>query len=162
VAPVTPGISFAPLTDSLVEFCKGLEALLNANIATLAYGGNVARVFYGEQDRYPTVPAYCIEPVRKTRDLDSMKMQRIYDIYFTAQIICYLSQVDSSDQVIREKVDLLGEEVERIIHTDHELGGLTMDLIVLALESGYAYKDSGKYKAVILTVQGRSREGLPC
>lgn len=158
----TPGISFAPLTVSLVEFCKGLEALLNTNIATLGYNGNAARVFYGEQDRYPTVPAYCIEPVRKALDEDSLKMQRVYDIYFTAQIICYLTRVDVSDQVIREKVDLLGEEVERIVHLDHTLGGLTMDLIVQSLESGYAYKDSGKYKAVILTVQGRSREGLPC
>jgi len=158
---------FSPLTGSLVVFCKGIEAALNAAIAELAYDSKPARVWYGEQNRYPTVPAYAVEPVRKVRDTSTVKLQRVYDVYFTAQVICYLSQVHKGDEVIREDVDELGEKVEEILDRDHTLGGLTMDLLVASMESGYAYKaepDGGrtKYKAVILTVEALSREGLPC
>lgn len=153
---------FSPLTGSLVVFCKGIQAALQASIVELAFEGRPAKVYYGEQDRYPSVPSYAVEPVEKRRDLESMKLQRIYDIYFTCQVIGYLSLVDRSTQEIREEIDLLGEKAESILNADHTLGGLTMDLVVETLESGYAYKESGKYKAVILTVRGKSREGLPC
>ncbi len=153
---------FSPLTTSLTDFCKGVQAALNAAIAELAYNGKPARVWYGEQDKYPTTPSYCVEPVRKSRDLESQKLQRVYDIYFTAQVMCYLSQITQGEEIVREEVDRLGEQVEEILHRDHTLGGLTMDFIVTDLESGYAYKQDSKYKAVILTVRGMSREGLPC
>jgi hypothetical protein len=154
--------SFAPLADNLTDFCKGLEAALNAAIAELAYDGKPARVWFGEQDKYPTTPSYAVEPVRKRRDMDSVKLQRVYDIYFHAQVICYLTKIHQGEEVVREQVDRLGDKVEEILHRDHTLGGLTMDLIVTDLESGYAYKQDSKYKAVILTVEGKSREGLPC
>lgn len=153
---------FSPLTGSLVEFCKGIQAALNAAIAELAYDGKPARVWYGEQNRYPTVPSYAVEPVRKVRDTETVKMQRVYDVYFTAQVICYLSQIHKGEEIVREDVDALGEKVEEILDRDHKLGGLTMDLLVSSMESGYAYKEDSKYKAVILTVEGLSREGLPC
>jgi hypothetical protein len=153
---------FSPLTGSLVDFCKGLEAKLNANIALLAYGGKPARVWYGEQDKYPTTPSYCVEPVRKVRDTENIKLQRVYTIFFTAQVIGYLSKITQGEEVVREEVDRLGEVAEAILNSDHKLGGLTMDLVVSSVESGYAYKQDSKYKAVILTVEGRSQEGLPC
>lgn len=159
--PSTPP-SFAPLTGSLVTFAQGVQAKLQAAVATLGYGGNPATIYYGEQARYPTVPSYCVEPVVKRRDTENQKLQRVFDIYFTAQVIGYLVQVNKSEQVVRQDVDKLGEVAEAILNADHTLGGLTIDFVVTHLESGYAYKEDTKYKAVILTVEGRSREGLPC
>jgi hypothetical protein len=153
--------SFAPLADNLTDFCKGIEAALNAAIVELAYDGFPARVWFGEQDKYPTTPSYAVEPVRKSR-IEPPNMQRVYNIYFYAQVICYLSKIRQGEEVVREQVDRLGDKVEEILHRDHTLGGLTIDLIVTDLESGYAYKQDSKYKAVILTVRGLSREGLPC
>jgi len=153
---------FSPLTASLVEFCKGIEAKLNTNIAQLAYDGNPARVFYGEQDKYPTTPTFAVEPVRKERDVNNQKLQRVFDLYFTANVIGYLSRVHEGEEIVREEVDRLGEIAETILNSDHTLGGLTLDLLVESVESGFAYKKDSKYKAVILTVRGRSRQGLPC
>jgi len=153
---------FSPLTASLVAFCKGIEAKLNANIAQLAYDGNPGRVWYGEQDKYPTTPSYCVEPVRKERNVERQLLQRVFPIYFTANVIGYLSRIHEGEEIVREKVDLLGEIVETILNSDHTLGGLTEDFYVESVESGFAYKKDSKYKAVILTVRGRSREGLPC
>lgn len=154
--------SYAPLTGSLVAFCQGIKTVLTTAIAEIGYDSHPATVYYGEQDRYPTVPAYCVEPVRKTREL--VAVQRIFDLTFTAQVIGYLSQVQKGEQVVRADIDVLGEKIETILHRDHTLGGLTRDLVVTGLESGYAYKKdpATKYKAVILTVEGMSREGLPC
>lgn len=154
--------SFAPLVDNLVDFCKGIETALNAAIAELSYDGFPGRVWYGEQDKYPTTPSYAVEPVRKVRDIENVKLQRVYDIYFTAQVICYLSKIRQGEEIVREQVDRLGDKVEEILHRDHTMGGLVMDLVVTDNESGYAYKQDSKYKAVILTVRGLSREGLPC
>lgn len=161
--PTTPP-SYAPLTGSLVVFCQGLVTLLNTTIAEIGYDSNAAAVYYGEQERYPTVPSYCVEPVNKTRDMQTQKLQRIFDLTFSAQVIGYLAQVQKNEQIVRADVDVLGEKVETIIHRDHTLGGLVYDLVVTSLESGYAYKKDPvtKYKAVILTVEGKSREGLPC
>lgn len=158
----TPPPDFSPLTASLVEFCEGLVSVLNTNLAELAYNGNPGRVFYGEQNRYPTVPAYAVEPVVKERDTENVRMQRVYELHLTAQVIGYLVRVDASDQTVRKDVDRLAEKVEEILHRDHTLGGLVRDLVVTSLESGHAYKEETKYKAVILTVEGLSREGLPC
>lgn len=153
--------NFSPLTGSLTDFCKGLQAALNAAIAELAFDGKPARVWYGEQERYPTTPSYAVEPVRKNR-IEPPKLQRVYEIYFYAQVIGYLTKIHMGEEVVREKVDRLGEKVQEILDRDHTLGGLTMDLLVTDLESGYAYKQDSKYKAVILTVRGKSQEGLPC
>lgn len=157
--PTTPP-SFAPLTVSLVEFCQGLKTVLTSGIAQLAYDGHPATVFYGEQDRYPTVPAYCVEPVRKARE--AINVQRIFQLDFTAQVIGYLAQVQKGEQIVRADIDVLGEKAEALINYDHTLGGLTQDCWVESVESGYAYKPDTKYKAVILTVRGTSRQGLPC
>jgi hypothetical protein len=143
-------------------FCQGLVAKLNTNIAQLAYDGHAARIFYGEQERYPTVPAFCVEPVNKVLDTGNPYIQRVFDLTFTAQVIGYLAVVQKGEQVVRQDIDILGEKAETIINSDHTLGGLTRDLLVTSLESGYAYKNDTKYKAVILTVEGTSREGLPC
>lgn len=159
--PIPPP-DYSPLTGSLVEFCKGIEAVLTTAIAELAYDGNPATIFYGDQDKFPTTPTYAVEPVRKDRDLDSERVGKVYDIYFTAQVIGYLTQIHQSEQIVREEVDVLGEKCEEIIHRDHKLGGLVQDVVVQTVESGFAYKKDSKYKAVILTVRGRSLEGLPC
>jgi hypothetical protein len=152
--------SFGTLTGSLVDFAKAIQATLEGNLPALAYAGQPARVWYGEQERYPTVPAYAVEPVVKARTPEGLR--RVYRVDLTAQIICYLAVVTATDQVLREEVDRLGEIVENVLHADHTLGGLVLDLVVSSLESGYAYKEDTKYKAVILTVEGRSKQGLPC
>jgi hypothetical protein len=152
-------------TDSLDVVA---QALVN-KITTAAAGGLLhdalgdtilqpANVFYGDQSKYPAVPAVAIEPNSRPRTLNGLSFRT--DNNFTVYILCYHNQLDQSIQKTRQQIQQLSENIETLIHQDPQLGGLLVHCFCENNESGYTYRSGTLYRSNRITFSGYSKTML--
>jgi hypothetical protein len=143
-----------PLTESNVVINQYLTGLLETNKVALT----LSDVYYGDQQKIPRTPTACVEPGEKRRELNGMP--RRTEVIFENYILIYYNKVGTFEEN-RVADDLLAEAIETLVHTDAEMGGLTIDSMVTRIESGFQLKSNTLFRAARLTVEARSQVQLP-
>lgn len=142
-----------PNTDSLLTFSLAVRNLLSTNAVALGLKG----VFFGDRNKIPFVPAACVEPVDKRRELAGAprRTENTFQVY----VLIYHALVDDTERTLTESLTR-AEAVETLLHADPQLGGLVIHGLVRSLESGVAYKQS-LFRATRLTFEGLTKTNLP-
>jgi len=140
----------------IVDMAKYLENLLKDadNMANLG----LKKVYYGDRQKIPFSPIACIETGEKDRELNGHPRRTLVTI--RNYVIIYHGNVRSASDNLQES-DERAENVEILIHTDAQMGGLVIDSLVTNVESGYQLRDNTLFRASRLTVEARVQEQLP-
>lgn len=115
-------------------------------------------VFYGDQDFLPRNPAVCVEPNRKTQELNGAPRRTLIDL--SVYVIIYVSATKDA-QTNRRDADMLGEAIEDVLHTDAQCGGRVVHSLVTENASGWATKGGTPIRASRLTFDATSQAQLP-
>lgn len=141
-------------TDSLVVYTTYFFDLITAQKAPL----QIQDVYYGDQLKIPRTPSVCVDSDNRNREINGAP-RRVANV-LSAFIIVYHSPVQDV-QKTRKDVDLLGEQIEALVHADPQLGGIVIHSLVTQYQSGYATKLGTQYRSCRLTVQANSQTQLP-
>lgn len=114
-------------------------------------------IFYGDQVRIPRVPALCIFGGVRARGLEGIVRT---DNNITVYLILYYMSARESSQLNAQKMDVMAEELEELLHTDLQMGGLVTHGYVRSVEPGWAMRENGLMQATRLTWQGYNRTSL--
>lgn len=152
------------LTDDLEVLSQALVTKIKANAATLVStvvdsNGNVAKVtgvYYGDQEKVPTVASVCVEPGSVSRTPNGFYQQSQND--FVVYLLVYHSGIEV--EIIRQQCDQIGSAVARLLHADLMLGGLVLHGYVASFESGYTYRANTLYRTCRLTYTAMSKTNL--
>lgn len=152
-------------TDKLVEVALALRDKIEDKKDDLNFFNPAIKgVWYGDQTKLPVVPAVCVEPGIKQRQLAAA--QYFSENVFEVHILLYYTQIGTSEEIIRRTVDQLAEAVEALVHLDPQLNNgvpgqeRVIHGFIRELESGYTYRDRTLYRSAHLTYQGRSKTRL--
>jgi hypothetical protein len=137
-------------TDKLTEVGKRLKRLLDDNRTELG----LTAIYYGDQNLIPKVPALCLEPVQKERELTATQMQSTNT--FTIAFMVYHS-ILGSIQDARLKADEFAETIEAFLHSNKSLDGMLIHSHCTSVESGYAQRGNTIMVTSRLTWQGLSK-----
>jgi len=118
-------------TDSLLTFSLAVRDKIEDNLAALG----IVDVYFGDQNKIPRVPAACVEPVDKTRELAGVPRR-----------------TDNELQVYI---------LETLLHADAQFGGLVIHSLVTSIESGYSHRTGTLYRSSRLTFVGTTKTNLP-
>lgn len=142
-------------TDSILVITDRIFDILDANKASLTYGGKTVQdVWFDDQDLLPKTPAICVVPNVKRRPISgasNFTENRIDTI-----ILVYHVSVtpDMSRQDTKRTTIGLAEVIEAYLHNNQlqllTTGGdrLTIHSWVTEMDPGYAYKNGTLYNAV--------------
>lgn len=140
--------------DSLATFAQNVKDLIDAN--ALALG--IKAVYYGDQNKIPVVPAVCVEPTMKSRQLAGAP--RMAENRLEVYVLIYHARLQDV-QVTRKECDEFAEDVERVLHADAQLSGTVIHSMVEALESGYAKRSGTEFRSSRLTFAALTKTLLP-
>ena len=144
-----------PNTDSLYTVTKAIQTLLQANYVALELD-RPEDVTYGDQDKIPRTPFLCVESGPKTRTIDGKGASGRTENNFTVFIMCYISNIRSV-QENREDADLFAEQIEALLHSDVQLGGIVIHGFVTSIEPGYATRSGALMRVARITWQGLTK-----
>lgn len=131
----------------VVEVTDAIISILNDAIA--ANELDVERVFRGDQDVIMRRKIICIEPVEKTNELYAA--QRFIQSSYKFNIICYVGTIQSTEDNSLE-ADVIGEIVEKIIHSNPTLRGTVLHSFISSFRLGYVTKDNSVSRTCILVL----------
>jgi phage gp29-like protein len=141
-------------TDSLKTFAKAVQSKIEDNKGAL----EIQDVYFGDQNKIPRVPAACVEPVDKTRELDGAPRRTKNDIQ--VYVFVYHARIGDVQDTLEEALDR-SEAVEALLHADSTLGGLVIHSLVTALEQGLLRRSGTFYRGTRLTFTGLTKTNLP-
>lgn len=144
-------------------FTEYLIDLLNRPVNLAAAG--LRRVYYGDQEYIPEVPAVCVEPAVVRRDIDGVPLRTLNEI--TTTILIYCANVEGVEEAQRD-ADRVAEKVIDIINQDglpSHMGGTNFgDLAVYGYvqtsEYGYSVKDNKLMRANRATVYAMNKTNM--
>lgn len=153
----------SPITDSVDKVAQYIIDLLKANVAVLKSEDNVAQmvpsnIYYGDQEKFPEVPAICVDPGTRPRRLEGVSYRSHND--FNIYIMFYFAKVDQSNQDTRKQIQQIAEAAETLIHQDPQFGGLLIHGFCELNESGYTYRAGTMYRSNRVTFSGYSKTRL--
>lgn len=143
-----------PLTDRLDDVAQAVFNILTTNKTTLG----LADVWWGDQALLPRTPAACVEPLRKTRELNGAP--RRTEVMLFVQVLLFVGRIQDV-QVNRKEVDAMSESVEAALHADATLGGIVIHSLVDSIDSGYATRSNTLYRASRVNLTAKSQAQLP-
>jgi len=154
-----------PLTDSLDAVTQAVydKLVTAATAGTIRSSDSLAildpaNIFYGDQAKYPAVPALAVEPNNRTRDLQGVSYRT--ENNFTVYLLFYHAVVGQSEQLTRKQIQEVSEVAETLIHQDPQLGGLLIHCFCVDNESGYTYRPGTLYRTNRVTFTGYSKTAL--
>jgi len=142
------------LTDYLID-------LLRANANDLG----IVRVYYGDQENIPEVPAVCVEPSSVNRELVGTAMRT--NNMFLISILVYCANVEGVEDAQHDS-DVVAEAVMKKINEDgtaqqplgSRFGGLVIYGYVQTSEYGYIVKLNKLMRANRMLVFAHSKTNL--
>lgn len=140
---------------------RSIEQVTNAIVETLGDAwedfGMLDRdqVFFGDEFRYPKVPAIGVEPGPRESPLTATGMMQTHT--FTVYAIIYSGAISGDLQSIKRRNIELAEIAERVINANTTLGGLIIHGHVVNVEPGFANVGGELFVASRLTWSGLSR-----
>lgn len=125
----------------------------------------LARVYYGDQEQIPEVPAVCVEPAVVLRELDGVPLRTRNE--FTVSVLIYSASIEGVEEA-QERADQVTEQIIDFINSDGiqsqfggtAFGGLVIYGYVNSSEYGYVVKDSKLMRANRATVYALSKTNL--
>lgn len=138
---------------------RAIKDFINLNKGNLGF----QEVNYGDRDRFPLIPAVCVEPAITTRELTGANY--VTDNTFTVNILVYHTSIDGVE-VIQEECDDLSEALQDAINKEsiHEMvaggtrfGNIIIHGHVVRLEYGYKMLGDKLMRCNRLIWQGRSK-----
>lgn len=127
----------------------------------------ITRVYYGDQDKLPAVPAVCIEPISKVRSWPPTPSDVTQNTLSVAIYIYHASQDPTSGpEETRYIVDRLAETIEEFLNVNHRQlrdangNDLVIYSYVVENESGYTYRKGSTYRTARLTWRGLTKTRL--
>lgn len=140
------------LTNSTVQIANRWHEILTTNKVLLG----LSDVWFGDQTLIPRIPAICVEPGIKRRNLEGvpdMTQMEIDTIFYV-----YHSPVDTEKQQSRRESIQFAEDVEEYLHVNHTrlmdatgLIQLTIHSYCTQFDPGYMYKRNTLYHSVQMT-----------
>jgi hypothetical protein len=157
------------MTHTLTDSLDTVTQFLLDKITTAATAGTIKSVdgsvvlqpediFYGDQEKYPHVPAVAIEPNSRPRTLHGVSYRT--DNNFTIYLLVYHASVAQSNQDTRQQVQQIAENIETLIHLDPQFDGLLIHGFCEMNESGYTYRQGTLYRTNRITYSGYSKTAL--
>lgn len=145
-----------PFTDSLNVVGQALEDLLKGQVNQGLL--QVRKVWFGDEDELiPETPAINVSPEIKTRELYGTGHTTKNNFRFYVTI--YHSKL-GDPAVTRKECITYSEQVESILHSNRQLGGLLVDSMVESLQPGVSSRNNVIMKATRLTWVGLSSSRL--
>jgi hypothetical protein len=145
------------LTDSISVLAEYQVDLIKNNATTLLLptlpSGDVP-VFYGDQQLIPVTPTICVESGPRQRILNNTGLAT--EIDFTTFFLVYHGKLQDS-QLNKLECDQYAEQVEVILHSDMQMGGLVIFGLVTVIDPGIAMRSGTMMRATRITWNGRSR-----
>jgi hypothetical protein len=137
-----------------------IDGLLKPNANDLG----IVRVYYGDQEYIPEIPAVCVEPANVERALIATSMQT--DNEFLVSVLVYCANVEGVEDA-QHDADEVAEAVARKINGDGtaggsgtRFGGLVIYGYVQTSQYGYVVKANKLMRANRMLVYARSRTRL--
>ena len=114
-------------------------------------------VYYGDQEKFPRTPSVCVDPGNRQRDLQGVSYRT--DNKFALYILVYHAKIQDN-QLTRQEVQQLSEQIETLLHLDPQLGGLVIHSYCTLNESGYVYRQATLYRTNRITFEPYSKTRL--
>jgi hypothetical protein len=145
------------------ELTTHLKSLLEdpANMAALG----LRRVYYGDQQYIPEVPAVCVEPAVITRRMIGVPLRTENEIGISVLIYCANVEgvedaQNDADIVAEGVIDLINQDGLPAHHGGTNFGGKVIYGFVQTSEYGYIVKDNKLMRANRITVFAMNRTNL--
>jgi hypothetical protein len=152
-------------TSRLSVVSKRLQALLETKVEdNLFYTPAITAVYYGDQERIPTVPCIAIEPSFKVREIPP-KPNYMTENVFEVDILVYHSGADKTSEDVKYEVDVLAELIEEYLNTfptlpDADGNPLIIHGYVVRNEPGYYRRVGSLYHGSRLLWRGINKTQL--
>lgn len=152
-----------PFTAKGSALTTHLMGLLNDPVNKAALG--LKRVYYGDQQYIPEVPAVCVEPAVVNRQMVGVPLRT--DNEFGISVLVYCANVEGSEDA-QHAADVVAEAVIDVLNADGlpahhggtNFGGLVIYGFVQSSEYGYIVKDNKLMRANRMVVYGMNRTNL--
>lgn len=148
------------LSDSTLEIANRIFEILDDAKAELG----LADVWFGDTTP-PRVPALCVEPGNKRRQLRGVP--DMTEMVIDTGLLIYYARVDQSDQQARRACIAFGERVENYLNVNHlrlisKDGSrqLTIHGFCTDFDPGYAYKPNTRYHAINMVWSSLTKTSL--
>ena len=137
--------SLSAITQALIDLLAGDKDL------------GLTRVYYGDQQGYPSIPSASVEHEGSTRTYTQTGLQTTRIIECT--IIIYHGKAEDV-QTVKKELDQYAQAVEDLLHTDSTMGGLVINGLVTSMEPGTVLVGRSNFYAHRLTWEGKVKERI--
>lgn len=138
--------------SSLSEITQALIDLLASDNSL-----GLTRVYYGDQQGYPSVPSATIEHEGSTREYTQTGLQTTRTV--ECVVIVYHGKAEDV-QTVKKELDQYAQAVENRLHSDSTLGGLVINGLVTSMEPGTVLVGRSNFYAHRLTWEGLVKERI--
>lgn len=144
---VNPSDRLDDVTDAVYQAVLAKQADLN-----------LEKVWFGEQNKIPKLPAVCVIGDRKERE--DRGVPRLVTNTFTVRLDLYIVKVTDAETMQREVLSQ-AEDLEAALHEDLTFGGIVYGSMVKSNEQGVVDKSGTRYHTARLTLELINRSMLP-
>lgn len=113
------------------------------------------QVFFGDEYRYPKVPAIAVDPGPRESPLSATGLMQTNT--FTVYILVYSARISGDVQALKRDNATLAEKVEDVVNANNTLGGLIIHGHVVMFEPGQASVGGELFAATRLTYTATTR-----
>lgn len=154
------------LTSRLSVVASRIQTIIAAKKGdTSFFTPAIAEVYYGDQEKLPSVPAVCVEPVSLVREWPPTPTDMTKNTLEVAILIHYTTYVGGVENA-RLVADQLSEAIADLLNINHRhlrdvLGNdLVIYSAVIQNDSGYTYRNDTNYRTNRLLWRGLTKTSL--
>lgn len=155
------------LTSRLTVVSQRIHTLLESKVGdTGFFTPAITYVAYGDQEQIPSVPAVCVEPMKKERSWPPTATYQTHNTLEVGIFVYYTNLSGDGVENVRLTVDQLAEAIEEFLNISHRTlqnsGGsdLVIHSQVVLSESGHVYRKGTTYRAARLLWRGTTKTSL--